>query len=115
MTTKKKKKKYNQTSAILNALKRSFSRSPIVKEKMNEVRTEETWYKKDGTPAKKPRVLYLCATCGNRHMSKNIQCDHIIPVIPPEIPAKHMSWETIVQRLFVSRDQLQVLCKQWCI
>ena len=105
-------KKYNQTSAILSALKRSFSRSPIVREKMNEVRSEEIWYKKDGTPAKKPRVLYTCAKCGNKYMSKNIQCDHIDPVVPLEIPAKHMSLGIICQRLFVEKEQLQILCRK---
>lgn len=111
--SKKKRKtpKYNRDSVIINNLKRSFSRSPVVKEVMNDVRSEEVWYKKDGTPASKPRVLFECAECKERHMGKNVQCDHIEPVIPLNIPAKHMMLGVVCFRLFVKKDKLQVLCK----
>lgn len=108
---KKKAKKYNQNSTIISSLKRSFSRSPIVQEMLDDVRTEEVWYKKDGTPAKKPRVLFECAECKNKEMRKNVQCDHVEPVVPVEIPSKHMSLAIICHRLFVGKEGLQILCK----
>lgn len=108
---KKKAKKYNQNSAVISALKRSFSRSPIVKEMLDDVRYEKVWYKKDGSPAARPRVLFECAECGSREMRKNVQCDHVFPVVPVEIPSKHMSLAMICHRLFVGKDKLQILCK----
>jgi group I intron endonuclease len=108
---KKAKKVYDADSAIISSLKRAFSRSPIVKEMMDAVRSEEVWYKKDGTPAATPRVLFECAHCNGKFMRKHTQCDHIEPVIPLEIPAKHMDLGMICFRLFCEKDRLQILCK----
>jgi group I intron endonuclease len=104
-------KKFNKNSAVISSLKRSFSRSPIVKEMLDDVRSEEVWYKKDGTPAAKPRVLFECKKCGSKEMRKNVQCDHVFPVVPVEIPSKHMSLAMMCHRLFVGKDKLQILCK----
>lgn len=57
---KKKKPKYNENSAIRSALRRTFSRSPIVREVMQDGRRERQINKKDGTPAKRPRVEFQC-------------------------------------------------------
>lgn len=107
---KKTKPKYNQQSAIRSALRRTFSRSPVVREVMQEVRRESTWYKKDGSPASKPRVEYLCSQCGEYHMGKNIQVDHADPVVDPDVG--FIDWDTFISRLFCNKENLSVLCKQ---
>lgn len=112
MTKKKtKKSKYNQTSAIVSSLKRTFSRSPVVQEVLKEHRQEHPQYNKDGSLAKKPAVRYPCVECKDIHMGKNIQVDHIEPVIPLNIPAKHISLDIIIDRLFCDKNNLQILCK----
>jgi len=108
---KKKKPKYNQTSAIISSLKRTFSRSPVVQEVLKEHRQEHPQYNKDGTLAKKPAVRYPCVECHNLHMGKNIQVDHIEPVIPLNIPAKHACMDVVIGRLFCNKSNLQILCK----
>jgi 5-methylcytosine-specific restriction endonuclease McrA len=109
MTKPKKKPKFNANSVIRSALRRSFSRSPDVREVMMKVRRERPWFKKDGSPASKPRVEYQCAECGQWHMGKDIQVDHAIPVVDPE--QGFVDWNTFVDRLFCDKDNLSVLCK----
>ena len=103
-----KKPPYNANSAIRSAIRRTYSRSPMVKEVMNKVRRERPWYRKNGTVASKPRVEFLCARCQEWHMGKNIEVDHSIPVIDPLVG--FVDWNTFIERLFCNIENLSVLC-----
>ena len=105
----KKKPKYNAASHIRSAIRRAFSRSPVVIETMRKVRRESTWYKKDGSKASKPRVEYLCSHCNQWFMGKDIQVDHKEPVVPPD--TGFSDWNTFIERLFCDASNLAVLCK----
>lgn len=109
MSKPKKKPKFNAESAIRSALRRTFSRSPVVREVMMAVRRERPWYKKDGSTASKPRVEFLCSTCKQWWMGKDIQVDHAIPVVDPVVG--FVNWDTYVDRLFCQKENLSVLCK----
>ena len=109
MKKPKKKPKYNADSAIRSALRRTFSRSPAVREVMMLVRRERPWFKKDGSTASKPRVEYLCAKCNKWHMGKDIQVDHAVPVVNPDVG--FVDWNTFIDRLFCDKTNLAVLCK----
>jgi len=76
---------------------------------MMSVRRERPWFKKDGSQATKPRVEFLCSKCNSWHMGKDIQVDHAIPVVDPNVGFKN--WDTFISRLFCSKDNLSVLCK----
>lgn len=106
---KKSKPKYNANSAIRSAVRRAFSRSPVVREVMMKVRRERPWFKKDGSQASKPRVEYLCSACGEWYMGKDVQVDHTIPVVDPEIG--FTDWNTFIDRLFCESNNLKLLCK----
>ena len=108
MAKKKKKPKYNQNSQIRSAIRRTFSRSPLVQEVIKKVRSEHEQLKKDGTPAKRKAVRYKCANCGKLFMRKDIAVDHIDPVIP--LDGEFDSWDKFVERLFCDKSNLQVLC-----
>lgn len=67
--------------------------------------------------ARVERGFYLCACCkeivpattkvdGKR--VKNVHVDHIEPVIDPAIG--WVSWDSLIERMFVEEDALQVLC-----
>jgi hypothetical protein len=67
--------------------------------------------------ARVARGEYLCAACkeivpattkvdGKR--VKNVHVDHIEPVIDPNIG--WVSWDSLIERMFVEEDKLQVLC-----
>lgn len=108
MAKKKKKPKYNKNSQIRSAIRRTFSRSPLVQEVIKKVRSEHDQFKKDGTLAKRKAVRYKCANCGKLFMRKDIAVDHIDPVIP--INESFISWDKFVDRLFCGENNLQVLC-----
>lgn len=100
------------TSAIIGALKRSFSRSPIVRSFLDKYRIERDYIKKDGTKSKVPRVFYKCFHCHKEFPSTQIQVDHVDPVVPINIPTRHASLDVIVNRLYCGEKGLQILCKQ---
>lgn len=103
---------YVPHSNILMSVKREFSRSIIVDQKFQSRRVEIPRIKKDGSEAKVPNVCYVCEHCEGLFKQIELQCDHKIPVVPVEIPTKHMPWEMMIERSFVKTlDQLQLLCK----
>jgi hypothetical protein len=97
---------------VISSLKRSFSRGLTVREFLKKNRREEDWFKKDGLRAKKKHVFYTCAMCKKEFNSTKIQVDHIMPVVPLNIPAKHMCMGDFIKRLYVDEIGLQILCKQ---
>jgi hypothetical protein len=99
-------------SAIVGNLKRAFSRSPTVVNFLKKHRREEDWFKKDGSKAKKKHVFYTCVECNKEFNSSQIQVDHKEPVIPLNIPSRHLSVDILIQRLFCDDNNLQILCKQ---
>jgi hypothetical protein len=99
-------------SSVLQAVKREFSRSVIVDQKLKSCKIVKVKYKKDGSKSRVPDVFYPCAHCTKEFKRKDVQVDHVEPVVPVQIPAKHMSWDVIIEeRCFVGLDGLQVLCK----
>ena len=106
---KKKKRKFNKDSAVRSAIRRIFSRSPDVIETLKKVRRERPWHRQDGTVAKRPRVEYLCHSCNDWFMGKDVQVDHAIPVVDPI--KGFDSWDVFVDRLFCDPSNLNVLCK----
>lgn len=69
--------------------------------------------------ARVERGFYLCASCqetvpatkkvdGKR--VKNVHVDHIDPVIDPAVG--WVSWDSLIERMFVEEDGLQVLCDE---
>lgn len=107
MASPKKKAPYNQYSAIRGALRRCFSRSPIVREVLQKVRREVPKYRKDGSRALKDSVQYLCNVCHKYVGSTHISVDHIEPVIPE---SGFTNWEDFVNRLFCGQENLQTIC-----
>jgi 5-methylcytosine-specific restriction endonuclease McrA len=112
----KKRPKYNQSSAIRSALRRSFSRSPIVREIMQAHRRELPKYNKDGSLAAKPKVEYQCQVCAAWVSSTKIAVDHILPVIPMANQEKEQwdpqnpDWNMYVRRLWCDPSNLQTIC-----
>lgn len=106
----KKKPPYNKNAAIRSAIRRTFSRSPVVREVMMEHRREIPKFNKDGTRAKKDAVQYQCNVCNQWVGSSYIAVDHIEPVI--EVEGGFQDWNTFVDRLFCDKDNLQCICDE---
>lgn len=107
----KKKAPYNQESQIRGALRRTFSRSPLVREVLEESRQEFPRFKKDGSRHKKNWVKRQCQVCGEWVSSSKIAVDHIDPVISVEDGKQ--DWNTFVDRLWCNTNgkaNLQRIC-----
>lgn len=114
-TTDKPRKKppYNQSSAIRSALRRAFSRSPIVKEVLMDGRREIPKLNKNGKRSKKDSVQYQCQTCSNWVASTKINVDHVDPVVPTDgsFDSQNPDWNMYIRRLWCSKSNLYRICK----
>lgn len=52
--------------------------------------------------------FYICANCKSDFVAKNVEVNHIIPVVPV---TGFDSWDGVVDRLFCEKENLEVLCK----
>jgi 5-methylcytosine-specific restriction endonuclease McrA len=105
---KKKRPKYNQEAAIRGALRRAFSRSPIVQEVMAESRREVPRFTKDGSRHKKNWVQRQCQVCDEWVSTSKIAVDHMIPVISIELGKQ--DWNEFINRLWCDKANLQRIC-----
>jgi 5-methylcytosine-specific restriction endonuclease McrA len=55
------------------------------------------------------RGLYSCQVCSGTFSPKEINLDHIIPVIDPF--KGFTTWDDFINRLFIKTDGFQVLCE----
>lgn len=118
----KKKKKYKnpldehgnwveEHNRLVSGLRKVFRLHPIMKEVLQEVRVElPPKILKNGSVGKKIQVRFRCKSCGELFSTKNVNVDHIEPMIPLDIESKDMSLDEIWERLRCSKSNLQVLC-----
>jgi len=52
---------------------------------------------------------YTCAICKNGFPAKEVQVDHIHPVIDPH--TGFTSWDEVIKRMFCEVEGYQILCK----
>ena len=50
---------------------------------------------------------YKCAECGKEFPAKDVQVDHIEPIVPL---SGFVSWDETIERMLCEKDGLQVLC-----
>lgn len=118
MKAKKEKPLYDsngrwveERGRIKGAIRRAFRLSPQMKEVLKKARVElPPALKKDGEPGKKNQVRYTCTICKELFSQKNVQVDHIEPVVPLWMPEAEMTYDQIARGVFCKLDNLQVIC-----
>ena len=96
---------------IKGAIRRTFRLSPQMKEVLKKARVElPPALKINGEPGKKNQVRYRCAICGQLFSQKNVQVDHLSPVVPLWKPESHMTYDEVVRGVFCELSNLQVIC-----
>jgi 5-methylcytosine-specific restriction endonuclease McrA len=53
---------------------------------------------------------FECSMCKSHYPAKEVQVDHIDPVVDPVIG--FVDWNTFIDRLLCPKENLQVLCKE---
>ena len=94
---------------ITEGFRKAFRYSDLYKQVLTSARSERKKYNKDGKPAKRPDVGYICAKCEGRFKQKDINVDHIKTVVPLHSKLQDMSFDEYAKAVF--SDDLQVLCK----
>lgn len=88
---------------IVSVLRAGTRKYPPKYEVLNEAKTE----KKVNTNTGRIAQHYKCAMCLNDFPAKNVQVDHIIPIIGP---SGFTDWNDYVERIYCAKENLQVLC-----
>lgn len=93
-------------SFIKSALRAASSRWPPKYQCLKAAYTETKVNSKTGRQAKH----FKCNCCFNDFPQKDVQVDHIQPVIDPFVGFQ--DWDTTIERMFCEADGFQVLCKE---
>jgi len=89
---------------ITNALRAATRKWPPKYLTLNEAKTEKKKNVRTGRLAQH----YLCNVCTGEFPAKEVQVDHIQPVVDPK--TGFVNWDTFIDRLFCEKENLQVLC-----
>lgn len=92
-------------SFVISTLRAGSRKWPPKYETLNAAKTEKKVNKATGRLAQH----YLCAMCEQEYTQKDVQVDHIKPVVDPK--KGFVSWDTYIDRMFCEGKNLQVLCK----
>lgn len=92
---------------LKGAIRRVFSRSDLRRAVLEACRT-------DYMDSKRPRVKKwgICNTCKQHEPLYLMQVDHIDPIVPVEKTLEQMSWDTVVDRVWCDKNNLQCVCKE---
>lgn len=90
---------------ITSTLRAGSRRWPPKYTVLNNSKTEKKVNEKTGRIAQH----YKCNKCKQEFTSKDVEVDHIKPVIDPK--KGFQSWDEYISRLFCEEKNLQVLCK----
>lgn len=91
-------------SFIVSILRAGTRRWPAKYETLNEAKTEKKNNSKTGRLAQH----YKCSTCREDFPAKEIQVDHIYPVVDPAMG--FTTWDEYIKRLFCKKENFQILC-----
>lgn len=89
---------------IVNVLRSGTRKWPPKYLTLNEAKTEKKKNVRTGRLAQH----YLCNVCTGEFPAKEVQVDHIQPVVDPK--TGFINWDTFIDRLFCEKENLQVLC-----
>ena len=94
-----------ERNLLKGAIRRVFSRSEMRQKVINAAVVEH----KDVT---RPRVTkwVVCQECKQPTAKYQAEVDHVLPIIPVDQTLEHMSWDTVINRIWCDEKNLQVLC-----
>ncbi len=91
-------------SFITSTLRGGMRRWPPKWKALKEAELGRKTNKKSGKLA----MHYRCACCKDEYTAKDVQVDHMEPVVNPT--TGFVSWDVYIDRMFCEKSNLQVLC-----
>jgi len=92
-------------SFVISALRTATRRWPPKFEALRNAFTIRKTNQKTGKLAQH----FKCAACSNEFVAKDVQVDHIEPVVDPK--SGFQTWDNYIDRMFCEAFNFQVLCK----
>lgn len=93
-------------SFIKSAIRGMSSRWPVKYDALKAAQSGVKINDKTGRMA----MHYKCAECGNLFPAKDVQVDHIKPIVPLTM-VETLDWNIIIENALCEIDGLQVMCK----
>ena len=87
-------------SFIKSALRKASQRWPVRFDVLNTAKRGKRLNKKSGRLAEH----YICNACKGLFPAKEVNVDHILPIIDPSVGFK--TWDLVVERMFCESDGL---------
>lgn len=97
--------KARRHSFIVSVLRSGTQRYPPKYLTLNEAKTEKKINQKSGRIAQH----FECNACHNDFPAKDVQIDHILPVVGRD---GFTTWDSFINQLYCSKENLQVLCTE---
>lgn len=92
-------------SFVTSTIRAGSRRWPPKYKALNEAKTDKKINKKSGRLAQH----FQCSACLEEFTSKDVQVDHITPVVDPK--KGFISWDVYIERMFCEKENFQILCK----
>lgn len=89
---------------ITGVLRSGFRKYPSKYETLKEASVGKQINKKTNRLAEH----YRCAECKQVFPAKEVQCDHVSPVVDPI--EGFVNWDVYIKRMFCGKENLQILC-----
>lgn len=90
---------------IVGVLRQGHKRWPYKYIVKNEAKTD----KKINPESNRLAQFYQCAICKDEFTNKEVEVDHIEPVVDPV--KGFINWDTFIARLFSFKENYQLVCK----
>lgn len=95
-----------ERNLIKGAIRRVFSRSEL-RSQVIEDSIVAGYY---DTKRKRVKTWCKCQLCGELEAKSNMQVDHILPVIPLHLSLEEITLDTLIERIWCDRANLQAIC-----
>jgi|SRR5687768_890132 len=92
-------------SFIISTIRSGMRRYPPKYQSLDDAKVGKRVNPKSGRSA----VFYKCNGCGEDFVKKDVQVDHIDPVVDPKLGFQ--GWDEYIKRMFCPASNLQVLCR----
>ena len=90
---------------IISTIRSGMRRYPPKYQSLNDAKVGKRVNPKSGRTAE----YYKCAGCDGEFVKKDVQVDHVLPVVDPV--DGFQGWDVYITRMFCPVENLQVLCR----
>jgi 5-methylcytosine-specific restriction endonuclease McrA len=96
-----------ERNLVKGAIRRVFSRSDL---RRAVIEASIVKYQDHNRP--RVKTWCLCGICEKPTPKSYMEVDHIDPIIPIDSALEHMSWDTVIDRIWCEENNLQAICEE---